>query len=94
MGKKFRKSRKDLFIVLSPYFAGMKDIIKLDTMAKYATGMPIMTYDYALSAQRSEGPSNPNSPISWIQQVLSVYQQSIPSKYHGKLLLGLNWLST
>ena len=47
-----------------------------------------MSYDYAMANVRDAGP---NAPLQWLEQIIQTFERSVPSKYHSKLLLGLNW---
>lgn len=47
-----------------------------------------MSYDYAMANIRDAGP---NAPLQWLEQIIQTFHSSVPSKYHSKLLLGLNW---
>ena len=84
MSKRLRKSKRYIYLVLSPYHV---KLVNFNILCKYVKGTIIMTYDYSVN----QGKQGAIAPLNWMQGIVESVNSKLSAKYEWKVLLGLNF---
>jgi len=84
--KRIRRSKKYIFLVMSPHHIGLQSI-NLNRLLKSVRGIILMTYDYSIN----QGKQGPNAPMEWLTNVIETVDKNVAAKYASRVMIGLNF---